>query len=525
MARPRARRFPSAFWKSSRTTVAGACIASIALIGGALSGTAKIESNVAGMYRYNSGPIDQLRQVRALELDLRRQAWKMLALHGREGSRANHVSMQADLLRIGTVWRKYRAIGPSTQWEKANTARLDAHVSRVQELLAQTFVLLERGQNDAVERLLSANLDMFDQLDALLDAGVTTNVAQSAQAVADSSRIFKQVFWTAVAVVAVVIWGAAALLSMIRQRNDASNDARFNGWLCDQLVDATLEGVVITDAEATILRVNAAFTRITGYTEAEVLGRKPTLLSSGRQSEAFYREMWTSLRENGKWKGDVWNRTKEGSLYLESLSIAGIPDRDGNFNHYACIFTDITHHKETEIRLNYLAMHDALTGLANRNLFNSQLDHAIARAKRNARVAAVMFIDLDGFKEVNDTFGHAAGDDLLIGIAERLKGAVREADLVARLGGDEFVILLEDITTARAVARLAETLRDSVGQPVVLGTHEAFVTPSIGISIYPDDARNAAQLLERADQAMYEAKRAGKNAIRFASAVAAPAAA
>jgi diguanylate cyclase (GGDEF)-like protein/PAS domain S-box-containing protein len=523
MAKPGTRRFsPFAFWTTSRIVVASVCAASVVvLIGGALYGVLKIESNVAGMYRYNTGPINELRQVRTAELNLRRRTWKMLALEERDRKQAL-MTMRTDLARIDNAWKAYRAVEPSTAWEKANAAGLGQCLSRFRELLAKVIVLLESGQDDAAGQLLASQVAQFVQLDALLDAGVGANVAQSALAVADSSRILNRVIWAASAVAVALLCGSAALsLYMIRQRNLASKDARYNAWLCDQLVDATSEGVLITDVQAKILRVNAAFTHITGYEEVEVLGRDPSMWSSGRQSAEFYEAMWQSLNNTGKWKGEIWNRSKEGELYLALFSITGIRDRRGNFSHYASIFADITHHKENEERLNYLAMHDALTGLANRNLYNAQLDQAIARAKRGGKLAALMFIDLDGFKAVNDTLGHSAGDDLLIEIGARLKREVREVDTVARLGGDEFAILLEDLLDVDDVVRVAEALRISVGEPVLIGEKRAFVTPSIGISLYPHDARGSSQLLELADQAMYEAKRSGKNTIRMASELAA----
>jgi len=301
----------------------------------------------------------------------------------------------------------------------------------------------------------------------------------------------------------------------LRERDEALLKSNYHLRLADRVFESTLDGVMVTDLNGVIERVNPAFTQLTGYSQTEVIGRSPRLLSSGRQGPAFYQEMWSQLRAHGHWKGEIWNRRKNGELYLEYLSVSGIYNQTGHCTHYAAIFSDITNRRLAEERLNHLAMHDALTDLPNRTLFSERLKQAIARAKRAAKRVAVMFVDLDRFKLINDTMGHGVGDETLKVIATRLKEAIRESDTVARLGGDEFTIIIEDIEDIRHVAQIAQALLSVVGQPIDVGGRSVFVTPSIGISIYPDDGTDQKQLLMQADRAMYEAKDEGKNNFRF----------
>ncbi|WP_321816005.1 MULTISPECIES: EAL domain-containing protein [unclassified Paraburkholderia] len=305
------------------------------------------------------------------------------------------------------------------------------------------------------------------------------------------------------------------LQDALRERDDALLASRASLRLADQVVQSTLDGVMITDLSGTIERINPAFTRLTGYTEREAIGRNARLLASGRQGPAFYATLWQSIETNGHWKGEIWNRRKDGTIFLEYLTISSIRDAHGRCTHYAAIFADITQRRETEERLSYLATHDALTGLANRTLFTERIALSLARARRSGKRVAVMFLDLDRFKLINDTMGHGVGDEALTVIARRLRDSVRETDTVARLGGDEFTLLIEDIDDIRHVGRIAETLLTTVAAPIRAGEQTLFVTPSIGISMFPDDAQSAKQLLMQADRAMYEAKDAGKNNFQF----------
>ncbi len=305
------------------------------------------------------------------------------------------------------------------------------------------------------------------------------------------------------------------LQSALSERDNALGRARFSLRMADRVFESALEGIMVTDRHARIERVNQAFTRLTGYCEDEVVGRNPSLLNSGRQGGDFYRKLWHSLATDGHWRGEIWNRRKNGELYLEYLTITSIRDNDGHISHYAGIFSDITQRRQNEERLRYLATHDVLTGLANRVLFEERLERAILRAQRVRGKFAVMYLDLDRFKLVNDTLGHSIGDDVLKIVAKRLLGGLRASDTVARLGGDEFAFVLEEIDDVRDVGRIAQKLLEAVGEAIHLDGRDIFTTPSIGISIHPDDGEAAEQLMMRADQAMYSAKNRGRNVFQF----------
>ena len=275
------------------------------------------------------------------------------------------------------------------------------------------------------------------------------------------------------------------------------------------------EGVLITDADEIILAVNPAFSRITGYMPEEALGKTPRLLSSGRQSRAFYQEMWRDLLESGSWEGELEDRRKNGEIYPVWMNIVAVRDKDGAVTQYISVFRDITERKAAEARIRHQASFDALTGLPNRDLFLDRVDHALHTATREGTELALLFIDLDRFKEVNDTLGHLLGDELLKQVAERLLGCVRETDTVSRFGGDEFVIALEDVGGARNSAAVATKVLRAVEQPMVIGGSEVQVGASIGITHYPEDAGDAVTLLRNADMAMYRAKEAGRNTFQF----------
>ncbi len=279
----------------------------------------------------------------------------------------------------------------------------------------------------------------------------------------------------------------------------------------------TAEGVTLTDPRGRILSINPAFTRITGYAEDEVVGRSPALLRSGRHDESFYHAMWAELAATGHWQGEIWNRRKNGEIYPEWLTISAVHGRDGQVESYIGVFSDITHIKRSEEELQRLANYDPLTDLANRLLLGAQLQHALERAGRHGEQLAVMELDLDGFKNVNDTLGHPAGDKLLQIIARRLKEALRGEDIIARLGGDEFAIVLESIGGARDMELVAQKIIAAIAQPLELEGQLARVTVSIGIALFPGDGRDATTLLKSADTALYVAKREGRNTFRYYS--------
>ncbi|WP_409523210.1 EAL domain-containing protein [Nitrincola sp. MINF-07-Sa-05] len=279
--------------------------------------------------------------------------------------------------------------------------------------------------------------------------------------------------------------------------------------------ETSTEAIMIADAEGRIKMVNNAFCRITGYTPEEVIGESPSLLSSGRHSESFYEEMWNAILVNGYWSGEIWNRRKDGNIYPEWLSISAINDASGMVKEFVAVFSDITQRKKDEAHIRHQAYYDALTQLPNRALLADRLEVAIVTADRDNQKIALLFVDLDRFKNVNDTLGHEFGDDLLLQVAERLISCVRESDTVARFGGDEFVILLHNISSDRDAALIAEKLIKAISDPFVLSGREIFIGASIGIALHPGDSETADALLRNADLAMYRAKQTGRNRFQF----------
>ncbi|MEX8498334.1 bacteriohemerythrin [Leptothrix ochracea] len=272
------------------------------------------------------------------------------------------------------------------------------------------------------------------------------------------------------------------------------------------------EGIVITDAQQRIVRVNSAYTRITGYTQEEVVGRRPSLVSSGRHDRAFFEAMWRSIQEKNAWEGEIWNRRKDGTLYPEFMVITAVHDRQGQVTNYVGTFTDITERKTHQKQLEFLAHYDPLTGLPNRVLLDDRLRQAMASSRRRQQLLALAFIDLDDFKTINDRHGHEAGDHLLTLLAERMQHCLRESDTLSRLGGDEFVAVLGDLPDPQACVPWVQRLLDAAAQPVAFHDTTLQVSCSIGIAFHaPADARDADQLLREADHAMYQAKQAGRN--------------
>jgi diguanylate cyclase (GGDEF)-like protein/PAS domain S-box-containing protein len=283
----------------------------------------------------------------------------------------------------------------------------------------------------------------------------------------------------------------------------------------DKVFESTLEGILITDRTGVIQSVNPAFTRITGYSAAESIGKTPSILNSGKQSPEFYQHLWHSLERDGQWQGEVVNRRKNGLLYTEHLSISGIHNAEGLCEHYVAVFSDITQRKLAEERLHFLANHDALTGLPNRTLFLERLQRALDRAEEDSSHLALFFVDLDRFKLINDTLGHRAGDELLLRIADDLRAVLPPHATVARLSGDEFTVLLENIVSIDQAASRAQAILDELASETELRGEELYVTASIGISLYPEDGRSAEPLLANADAAMYRAKERGRNTFQF----------
>jgi len=280
------------------------------------------------------------------------------------------------------------------------------------------------------------------------------------------------------------------------------------------------EGMMITDAKMVILRVNRAFTEVTGYTAEEVIGQTPQLLKSGRHNTGFYQAMWASINQSGTWQGEVWDRRKNGEIYPKWLTISAVKGNNGVVTHYVGIHVDITERKAAEKEIQLLAYYDPLTRLPNRRLLMDRLQQAIASSARTGREGALLLIDLDNFKTLNDTLGHQVGDQLLQQIAQRLEACVRDGDTVARLGGDEFVVILENLSeqaleAASQTETVGEKILASLGQPYQFATHVHQSTASIGVTLFDDKNQATNELLKQADIAMYQAKKASRNTLRF----------
>jgi diguanylate cyclase (GGDEF)-like protein/PAS domain S-box-containing protein len=299
----------------------------------------------------------------------------------------------------------------------------------------------------------------------------------------------------------------SAIWSDISRRKRVEESLR----ITSSVFDTSQEAIVITDASNAIIEVNPAFTRITGYSREEAVGKNPSLLSSGRQDRAFYKAMWKTLKEHGSWRGEIWNRRKNGEIYPELLSITVIYDADGNVQRHVGLFSDISQIKQHEAELSRVAHYDALTGIPNRVLLADRMKQAIAQTARDHTMMAICYLDLDGFKPINDAMGHETGDRVLVEIARRIVETIRGGDSVARLGGDEFVILLLGLERAEECASTLERLLHMVAQPFSAKGGSFTLSASIGVSIYPLDDEDPDTLLRHADQAMYIAKQSGKN--------------
>ena len=274
--------------------------------------------------------------------------------------------------------------------------------------------------------------------------------------------------------------------------------------------DCTREGVLVTDAKGQIVHVNRAFMAITGYSREDVMGQQPSLFKSGRHSSNFYQQMFQTLARDGEWSGEIWNRRKSGEIYPQWQTIRVIHDDLGQVSHYVAVFSDISAIKDSEHELAHLAHHDPLTDLPNRLLFTDRAEQALASAQAHKRGCALLLLDLDHFKIINDSLGHNVGDQLLKGVGERLKGLFGPGVTLARLGGDEFAVLAESCPQVVQAAALAQRMLDAMKQPFLFDGHQLFISASIGISLFPSDALSAEQLLRNADSALFKAKSAGR---------------
>ncbi len=287
--------------------------------------------------------------------------------------------------------------------------------------------------------------------------------------------------------------------------------------LASEAIAATAEGILITDSSRRIVSVNKAFTRITGYESHEVIGGTPDMLSTGRHDGELHGRIWEELERSGHWQGEIWNRRKNGEAYAELMTISAVKNTVGHVTHYVGVFNDISPLKEYEARLEYLAHHDALTGLPTRALLRDRVEVAIAHAAREGAHLALLFVDLDRFKLINDSMGHEVGDQLLQAVSLRLKETLRESDTVSRHGGDEFLVLLPSLASVQDAGRVAEKLIEQVAMPYELDDHELIITTSVGIAVYPENGKDLDVLLRNADAAMYAAKQAGRHRYQYYS--------
>ncbi len=309
-------------------------------------------------------------------------------------------------------------------------------------------------------------------------------------------------------------WLRGIMIDITEQKN-AEQDLRIAATAFE-----TQEGIIVTDNNKIILRVNHAFTEITGYTAKDVIGKTPKILSSGLQDEDFYIAMWDAINHTEKWKGEIYNRRKNGEIYPQHLTITSVRDQSGTVANYVATLNDISVRKEAEEEIKQLAFYDFLTGLPNRRLLLDRLNQALASSARSKHNGALLFIDLDNFKILNDTLGHDFGDQLLIQASERLKSCIRECDAVSRIGGDEFVVLLEELSkdpikSLTQTERIANKIQTVLGQPYQLKMHQYHSSSSIGVTIFDDHRQTMEELLKQADIAMYQAKKSGRNAVCF----------
>lgn len=286
--------------------------------------------------------------------------------------------------------------------------------------------------------------------------------------------------------------------------------------LANKVIESSSEAILITDHANKIIRVNPAFSQLTGYQEDEVLGQTPKLLNSGRHSKKFYQALWRNLLEKGHWQGEIWDRRKDGNTYPKWMNISTISDsEEDGVGKYVALFSDITEQKRAENKIRYMVYHDTLTGLANRSLFEERLTRAINDAELDHNEVAVMLMDLDHFKKINDSMGHYIGDQLLIEVSKRLKKVFRNTDLISRFGGDEFVIMLDKVSDREHIKALARKLLDAFEHPLNVLEYTMHITPSIGITLFPNDGVNHQTLLQNVDTAMFSSKKGGRNQYTF----------
>lgn len=309
------------------------------------------------------------------------------------------------------------------------------------------------------------------------------------------------------------------LRELLHDKSRALQQSQHNLRLIERVINESREGIVITDGNGNIQSVNPAFTAITGYEAWEALGRNPSMLSSGRHDRQFYRQLWQTLEQEGRWQGEIWNRRKDGGIYPEWLSITAIENDDGQITQYAAIFHDLTEAKRSEARMQQLSWFDSVTGLANRRLFHDRLQMALGFAREQQRSLALLALDLDMFKQINDRFGHSGGDQVLKQIAERIESALQECGTAARPSGDEFYILLTELEDETCITACLDRISRALSLPILIENREIRVLGSIGVAVFPTDANEPGELVRAAEVALEHSKERGRNNICFFSPV------
>lgn len=409
------------------------------------------------------------------------------------------------------IWKKYFPSNSSLKRHKETHA---SFVTLVLELKAEEA---NKPINEVVEDLLAflthwlahhiLDSDMrMSKVVAAMQAGFSLESAKQ-QMNKEMSGVMGGVLDTTISMYDHLCTRTLDLKREINERSKVEKQLR----LASSVFENTLDGIYITDINNLIVSTNPAFQKITGYSAAEVIGKNPSMLSSGKQDPEFYADMWKTLSTSGYWQGEIWNRRKQGEIYPELLTILPIVDDNRVITHYIGLFRDISHSKKQQEKLELMAHYDVLTQLPNRILLADRFRRAVAHSKRTKTQLAVCFLDLDDFKPVNDTYGHETGDQLLIEVAARIKASIRDEDTVSRHGGDEYVLLIGDLDSFTQCAVMLDRIIHALALPYSIGQQDISISASIGVSLAAIDDTDLDTLMRQADQAMYQAKLAGRN--------------
>ena len=444
-----------------------------------------------------------------------------------EELQASSEELQSSNEELQSTNEELTTVNQELQVKTAELSEANAHLENIQQSIKLPMVVVDaklrihRFSPEAVRIFGVVESDIGNSLLSLPTHIQLNNLKSKIQQVIDNSQLYTEKLKGGEYAYLMRMYpyinplgqtnGAVLTFTDITELSTAEEQLRQSATVFENTSDA----VMITDIHSNIIDVNAAYCKITGYAKEEVKGRKPNVIRSDRHDDNFYAVMWQSLLTTGNWQGEIWNRRKNGEVFPVWETISAVYNNDGDTTHYVAIFSDITHIKNSQDELTYLAHHDPLTGLPNRILVKDRIDHALNRAQRSDQKLALLFVDLDNFKNVNDSLGHPAGDQLLKHVAEMLTKLVRKEDTVARLGGDEFVILVESVSDVEHVSSFARKLIEAFQNPLEIERRKMLATVSIGISLFPRDGHDADSLLKNADSAMYRAKQQGRNGFQF----------